>query len=61
MNLCVLAGRIVRNASVKGVDIYMGITDTKHSAAVLEEMHDQIVSRNERISELERELAIREI
>lgn len=27
----------------------------KHSAAVLEEMHDQIVKRNERIAELERE------
>lgn len=28
----------------------------KHSAAVLEEMHDQIVSRNQRIKQLEDEL-----
>lgn len=29
---------------------------TKHSAAVLEEMHDQIVARNQRIKQLEDEL-----
>ena len=32
----------------------------KHSAAVLQEMHDQIVTRNERIRELERDAALRQ-
>ena len=32
----------------------------KHSAAVLEEMRDQIVSRNDRIADLEREMPLYE-
>lgn len=31
----------------------------KHSRAILEEMHDQIVSRNNRIAELEKDIARR--